>query len=338
MSRRTTVSALVVAGLCSVAALGQQPADPIAAPKQKEKKTDPADAAVTAALASDPDVLVARAKVQLAEAELAKSRQAVVLKVMMLRATIQEHRSALQAAEERYIWAERMVAKGLMDQRQLADDRAKMEAAKAALARAETELKLLTGGGEPGAGARQEADARAAARAIEWFRTKTQGDGFRLDTAQSLEALTRAIESKAMKGPIPDRIRAALDKSVKLGAKGEKVTFEKAMEVFKKEAGLDVPIRGKFPERLFADPKDPASRSTDTVELVSEGEELPIGAWFQLFEDHAVFYGSNPPRKYQFYVREYGILIATKDLAPPDALTVAQFWKQQPATPKKDGR
>ena len=50
-----------------------------------------------------------------------------------------------------------------------------------------------------------------------------------------------------MKGPIPDRIRAALDKPVKLGAKGEKMTFDKALEVFRKEAGLDVPVRGTFP-------------------------------------------------------------------------------------------
>ena len=58
-----------------------------------------------AALANDPDVQVARAKVLLAEAEMAKARQAVVLKVMTLRASIEEHRRNVDAASERLAWS-----------------------------------------------------------------------------------------------------------------------------------------------------------------------------------------------------------------------------------------
>jgi hypothetical protein len=97
---------------------------------------------------------------------------------------------------------------------------------------------------------------------------------------------------------------------VKLGPKGEDVTFGQAMEVFKKEAGLDVPVRVSV------------AVGGGLVLVESEGEELPVGAWFQLFQD---FNGG------VIYVREYGLLFTTKEAAPPDALTVTLFWKQSRA-------
>ena len=190
MARRTIVSALFVVGLFAVTAIGQQQASDDPNQPQKNKPlsvkvkpqkneplgdkvgpADPADAAVKAALANDPDVLVARAKVQLAEAELAKARQAVVLKVMNLNAAIQEQKNAVTMAEDRLAWSARMVEKGLMEQRQLVEDRARLESAKAALARSQTELKLLTGGGReqglemvPGT-----AHDRAVASGLQWL-------------------------------------------------------------------------------------------------------------------------------------------------------------------------
>ena len=84
----------------------------------------------------------------------------------------------------------------------------------------------------------------------------------------------------ALRPTLPAAIRAALDKSVKLGAKGEMITFEKALEVFKKDAGLDVPVRGKFPMRPVIDPKNPlrrkelrGARRVEVLEpIVSRGE------------------------------------------------------------------
>ena len=51
------------------------------------------------------------------------------------------------------------------------------------------------------------------------------------------------------------------------------------------------------------------------IEIVSEGEELPVGAWFQLFEDSAVSPRSGTTR-YRFYVREYGLLISSTRRRP----------------------
>jgi len=137
-------------------------------------------------------------------------------------------------------------------------------------------------------------------------------------------------EPQTVKGPIPDRIRATLDKPVKLGAKGEKVTFEKALEVFKTDAGFDVPVRGTFPTRPVVDPKNPNEVQNRPIEIISEGETLPVGAWFQLFEDNAVFVNRSSTTRFRFYVREYGLFLSSTDAAPPDAPGVIEFWKQKP--------
>jgi hypothetical protein len=310
MSRRTMVSALLLAGLFAVGAVGQDPKSSGSAPKPKEKKADPADMAIAAALANDPDVLVARAKVQLAEAELAKARQTVVLKVMNLNGAIQEQKSAVALAEDRLAWSARMVEKGLIEKRQMVEDRAKLESAKAALTRSQMELKLLTGGDKeqgieiiPGT-----PYDRAMAR---YLMSARPGEEAQHASALAfLAGLDAYRTAHAVKGPIPDTIRTALDKRVKLGRKDFKVPvpFEEALAIFKKEAGLDVPVRILV---------------KDVSSIIPQGEELPVGAWFQLFAD------GNPDAR--FLVREYGLLVAPKATAPPDAVSVMDFWKQKPA-------
>lgn len=325
MSRRMMVSALAVAGLLSVVAFGQTP-DKKFVPGQEggARKASPADAAVAGALASDPDVQVARAKVLLAEAELAKAKQGVVLKVMTLQASIQEHKSAIAAAEERLAWSARMVEKGQVPQRQMLDERAKVESAKAALMRAETELKLLTGAGkEMGMDGVPGATDLAVQHGLLWLSRQAlldppQGADSSSNTALALAALF-AGGVKAPVGAVPERIRAALDKPVALGAKGERVKFEQALDIFKKEAGLEASVRG--PVHTVAT-------------ITSDGETMPVGAWFQLFEDQTMVPHTDPDlrgtQKGRFYVREYGILLASSQMAPADAPTLTEFWKQKP--------
>jgi hypothetical protein len=338
MSRRTMVSALAVVGLLAVVALGQPPDSGQTKAKKTfagpdGKKADPTDAAVKAALANDSDVQVARAKVLLAEAELAKAKQAVVLKVMLLQATIQEQKAAVEAARERVALAERMHKTSQMTQTQLLDERTKLESAQAALVRTETELKLLTGAGkEMGMEGAPGATDPTAEQALLWFSR-------RMLEGRALETTLHGYGTKTPVGAVPERIRAALDKPVKLGAKGEKVTFEKAMDVFKMDAGLDVPVRGKFPFILGKPPQlgdDKKIQAPSTIEIMSEGEELPVGAWFQLFEDIAV--GTQPDyslRRFHFYVRDYGLFITVADAAPANAPTLTEFWKQKPPVAKK---
>jgi hypothetical protein len=282
------------------------------AEKAEKKAADPTDAAIAAALANDPDVRVAKAKIQLAEAELAKARQVVTLRVLMLKASVEEHKVAVAQNEERVAWAERMFkTTGNVTQAQVIADREKLAAAKAALARAEAELKLLTGSATT-SGTADSAYDKTVTSALQHLGMSVASDAATLERLTRYMAVADLLQARAaVKGPIPDRIRAALDKPVKLGAKGEKVTFAQAAATFKKEAGLDVPVREHA--KLNA--------------IVSEGEELPVGAWFQLFAD-----GNLDAR---FLVREYGLLIAPQIAAPPDAVGVVEFWKQKAPPPAK---
>jgi hypothetical protein len=289
MSRKLTASALFVLGLLALTADGQPPGK-----KPADKKAaDPVDALIAAALANDPEVRIARAKVVLADAELAKARQLVTQKVITLRAAIEEQRSAVKLAEATYALMEQRMKAGAAPQTEILEARAKLETAKAKLAQLETELKLITGGDKPGTGsAPLTADDLAQ----------------RLDRAVLDFMAQRADDRPAPAGPVPDRIRAALDKKVKLAAKGEDVTFEKALEVFKKDAGLDVPVRLLM----------------KLSPIKSEGEELPLGAWLQMFADF------NAPAV--ILVREYGLLVTAPPMGiPPDAPTITEFWKRAPA-------
>ncbi|MBP3959392.1 hypothetical protein J8F10_29465 [Gemmata sp. G18] len=304
--RRLTVSALFALTLCATT-ISAQPPNPEPQPQPKvlgdKKPADPTDAGISAALANDADVKMAKAKIQLAEAELAKARQVVTLKVLTLKAKIDQLKSEMVAAEERVKATKGMVDKGTLPQAPLLIEREKLATAKTALALAEAEWKLLTGG----------TDLTAHSELAEVRRREL------ILNYRAIEALHKA---SAIKGPIPDQIRAALDKPVKIGAKGERVPFEKVLELFKKEAGLDVPVRG-LPSSIL----DPVtgrelidhSGLPLTIGIISQGEALPVGAWFQLLQDE---------NGGAFYVREYGLLFAKT--APPDAPTLTEFWKQKP--------
>lgn len=299
MRRLLTASALVALAVFVTDASGQpqplQPpiaAQPLPVPPKVEKKTDPADAAIAAALANDPDVKMAKAKIQLAEAELAKARLAATQKVFAAKSAAQDAQLAVVMAEQglaslvQSYKVERVTNYETRPEYRLA--LLKVEAAKAKLATAEAELKLLTGG--------------AADKTAVSFAEAIDLAGERHHFYQAVLAISR----KAPDGAIPDRIRAALDKPVKLGAKGAEVSFAQALEVFKKDAGLGVPVRGT--SGLFT--------------ITSQGEELPVVAWLQLFGDD---------NSGEFYVREYGLMFTNKKSAPPDAPTVIEFWKQKPA-------
>ncbi len=339
MWRKRTVSALFGLGLLAITAAGQPPAaDKKPAEKVPEKKAaDPLEALIEAALVHDPDVRMARAKVELAEAELAKARSLVTHKVISLKSTIEEQKRTVAANQTRVFEAERLLRNGSAPQSLLLDAREKLESAQAALALSETELKLITGGG-PGSRVLQAPpdDVHRLAKAS-WQgcavchlvgptphsglnvprRLADQAPALSPPTVWTEELLLHAAmmnqRHSPPAGPVSDRIRVALDKKVRLGPKGEVVPFDKALEVFKTEAGLDIPVR-------------PMPRPMPVIE--SQGETLTIGAWFQLYQDTG-----RKGEPLVFYVREYGLLVANRQTAPPDAQTITQLWKQPlPAT------
>jgi hypothetical protein len=235
-------------------------------------------------------------------------------------------------------------AKGGSSPLDLLADREKLETAKAQLARLETELKLLTGGparaeSSPADEVHRAAAAQnvgcsvchvgpvhlSAATGMRWLALAPHPSP---DAAIALGAATPAnfaawARPGLVQGPVADRIRAALDRPVRLGEKGEKLTVEKALDVFKKTAGLDVPVRRGD---LFLDDE---GKPVPVDVVTSEGEELPVGAWLQMIEDNTGC---------RFYVREYGLLFTQKNRAPADVVPLIDFWKQKPAAKAADSK
>jgi hypothetical protein len=301
MWRTMAASAVFGLALLTVTAVGQPPAGGDKKPAEKPK-VDTVEAQIAAALANDPDVRMARAKIQLAEAELTRARQLVAQRVVTLHTAIQEQKKTVATVEQSFGLINELHKRGQGPQQELLAAREKLETVQAVLAKLETELRLVTGGGPGGVGlAEGLADpihpaADAGRAALDWFAARMRAGA--------------PLEQAALWGPIPDRIRAALDKKVKLAPKGESVPLDKALEVFKKEAGLDVPVRG-------------VGTMVQVPVITSEGEELPVGAWLQLYQDWSA--------DGRVYVREYGLLFTHKTTAPPDALTLTQFWKLSPA-------
>lgn len=283
------------------------PKAPPAKANPPKKPADPTDAAIAAALANDADMQMARAKLQLAEAELAKAKQAATLRVLTLKAQIEGLKAERDTTLERVRLAEARVRAGQEPQATLAETRIAYEKVNRALATAEAEWKLLTGGAGSDA-------AQKVTRLFDEFTDSvlTERDH---DARVRLMAqlLAQARAAKAPVGPVSERIRAALDKPVSLDAKDKVLTVPQAVDALKRAAGLDVSVRGLDPYH--------------SAQVQIQGEEMSAVAWFQLLQDQI---GCTA------YVREYGILFANKENAPTDAITLTEFWKQKPApAPKK---
>jgi hypothetical protein len=107
-----------------------------------------------------------------------------------------------------------------------------------------------------------------------------------------------------------EKIRTALDKSVKIEKELQNVYIQDALTYLHDLAAKDIPFRTlvKNSERT-------------TVSLMPG--ELPLGAWLIAIQDEVP--------DLVLYVREYGILATARERAPKDAITVAEFWRNAQA-------
>jgi hypothetical protein len=134
---------------------------------------------------------------------------------------------------------------------------------------------------------------------------------------------TFAWKAAAPVGGVADRLKAALDKPVKLADAPARPVGE-ALDGLLKAAGLEVRVR--LPREFTPD-----RANMVRLPLIALGAgEQPLGTWLQLFTDELwdQVAGLGGNTRYELYVREYGLMLAGKDQAPSDAVTVQQLWKQ----------
>lgn len=346
MNRVRVLSGLAALGLAVGMAGGQGPADgskpggppPNAGAKSPAKGS--LEEAIAAALRGHPDVRVAEAEVQLAQAKLAQAKLAVAQKVTAAHLAVERARADVKVAEAAFARMEQLRKAAAVPNEEVESARQKMDTAKAEAAKAEAEYNGLLGT-TPVAG------LQAAFQLM-----TTPGDRVAVVTS---DAVVRVIPGgqqgilaevafdafappKAPAGSVPDKLKEALDKPVKLGDQ-KNVGIEAFLGTLTRVAGIDLRVR--VPQR-----EDPAVWQ-DALKLTVPGGEFPLGTWFQLVTDEYALramppggtpFGQAPQHaaRYEIYVREYGLLVADPKTAPPGAITVQEFWKQVRAEKAKE--
>ena len=120
------------------------------------------------------------------------------------------------------------------------------------------------------------------------------------------------LASSSKKGPMADKLRAALDKPITFDSFGPMSVFFDVIKVKHPELVIQIRVNEKF---LNAD-------------VSAKFKDVPLIAVLQWCED-------NLP-EHRFVVREYGLLLApVKDL-PPGAVYMTDFWKAGTADKDKE--
>jgi hypothetical protein len=318
------------------AAVGQEPPRKDEKPPQQKSPPKPTDelTAAIAASASHPDVRMAQAKLQVAQAELDQAKLLVAQRLAAAHAKLRSAQAQVELEAQTY---ERLVKlESAIPKTELALAERALAQAKAALAAAEAEWQAARGQPDAGKGLVLVESADGTATLLSML-MKAQAQPQQPDQAafNYLNLVQRTVAPPP--GPATDRLRQLIGKRVTLDMK-EPVPFNRAMDEFIKQAGLgDMTVRvpAWADERVLKTPPKVGP-------LVGE---QTVAGWFQLILDdfnRSLVSGNYPSEYYQgpheVYVRDYGLLITKKELAPPGAPTLAEFARQAQAPkpePKK---
>jgi len=333
--RRLAVSALLVAANL-VLAQGTPPKDqPVkdAAPAKKEPaKPAPGSLEDTLekALRNSADIKAAEAKVREAEAELNRVRQQVLTKATSLHSDLNLAKRMLAVAEQTLATQERLIKQSVVQADGMLAAQAMVEKHRGEVEKLETELKSLRGefalslhsgvirsvafspdgrliaGTDPGGEVRiwDAVDGRALS-----------------GREAALWSMAFTPKAPAVQAPMAERIRKFLETEVSFQdvlkeARGD-FALGNLMDGLLKATKADIPIH-KLSTAVDAQCKiDPEVKGT-----------LPAGAMLQLFEDNA--------SEVRIVVRDYGLLVTTKDRVPEGAMRAVDFWKGKETRPKED--
>ena len=311
---------LAAAGL----ALAQQPpaseGKPPSPPPAKEKTPAPKDHEPTLedllaqALKHNPDIRVAEAKVQEAEAELDRTRLQIAQKVVALQADLQKARAKvayeeLQFKRIRGLFEQKAIDQNLVDEREN-----NLEAAKAELAALEAQLSALLGK-PPRKAAAETApqDYDAAVSAAMRFLSRTQADQGQMT---ALGLLSLAAAQQAAPVPVAEKVRKALDTPVTVDFKD--VPLADVLEYLQDKAGVMI--------RNLALRTRPGAKEDGPKITLTLHEALPLRAVLQIIEDEF-----SPRYGVVFVVRDYGLLLTIREALPPGAVLLDRLGDGQPA-------
>jgi len=322
--RFLTISA--VALLLVLPVMAQPPAEA----KKPDEPAKPAPGSledvIAQALRNSPEIHAAEAKVRSAEADLQKTRMEVLQKVTTAKFALEAAKKNVEIAKEVAEHKQKLQQKALIDPATARKAQLDLERAQAEVQRLESDLNAMLGR-VPG--------RTAAAHFVEpatWRHSLFQQGALNQSAlnpnwdpifVREMDTLWHSrlnlnygsvdINRPSTPGSITDRIRTALDQPLKLEAPKEGLPLAETLEMIRKKAGIEVPIRVLTAKKAI------------TIELMAG--ELPLGAWLQAVEDSAP--------DIAIAVREYGILVTLKERMPRDAELMRDFWRRSRAEQAK---
>src|SRR5262245_34558519 len=311
-----------------------QPAKPAEKPKADP---DSLEAVIADAMKNNPDIRAAEAKVREAEANLNKVRSEVMVQVAGSSEVVRHARDYVKSLEQTHNVKLQARAKGSISDSEVWASQAELQKSRGELAKQEAEYHKLIGRvpgvNLPGMGAVVDPNWSTPAT-VDWntARFTTTNPNWQSDARFLFDYTNKgtftplpmtnvtynpvaSTSSAASNSNMMDKIRAALDKPVKIMANGEVPLQSLPGEL---GTGADIPFR--FFLRNGAD---------KVMVSLSKGE-LPLGAWLVAVQDE------HPD--IVFLAREYGILVTARDRAPKDAIPIADFWRRaaKPAEKPKE--
>jgi len=259
------------------------------------------------ALRNSADIKAAEAKVRDTEAELNRVRQQVLTKATALHADLTVARRMLAVVEQSLAIQKhaREINQGTMEA--VLTAQAMVEKHRGEVEKLETELKSLRG-------EFAIKGVTSAAFLNDVLYIAGADPTVRIWDAAAAQAARAPAPSPAaaVKSPMLDRVKKLLDQEVEYAV--DNAPVPDALRSLLDGVKTDVPLRVLLPEGGGAG-------------VVTLKGKLAVGAWIEAIED------SDPDVR--LYVRDYGLLLTTKDRRPEGALSVHDLWKGNYVEPKK---
>ena len=266
--------------------------------KQKEpaqKEHEPSlEEMLIQALKDNPDIRVAEAKRQEADAELNRIKLQVMQKVIALHADLERARAKVAYAESQFTRFQQLHEQKSIDRALLDEKEDALAAAKAELASLEAQVPALLGKPPERAG-------QVVGQAVEEFRKRaaqTDNQPFSASGYRKQEMAGYEVYS-----PVAEKVRKAMDEPVAVSFKD--APLADVLEELQSKAGIV--IRDQL-TRYYK--KEAGPKITLTLQ-----KALPLRAVLQILEDEL-----DPEIGIVFVVRDYGLLLTTRATLPEGAV------------------
>jgi hypothetical protein len=278
--------------------------------KEQKKDQGSLEELLALALKNNPDIRVAESKLRAADAELYRARMNVLQRIAMLQQQIKSSKTVADEATLRYEHVQQVSARGAISEADLKAALAAMMKARADIAVLNAEMDAITG--------RNSAKSAALSQMLGKYMTVDHGGDGVVDVFTAGKALTGVKASPgggSVQGSVSERIRAALESTVKMDIQGD-ISARDVLDLLRKHTkGINI-----------TKPLGTADGEVRPIELT---EPIKLGAFFQWAEDQF---------NWRFIVRDYGIVATERDWMPPGAMLLLELWRKgepsvgQPAT------